>query len=139
VCSLGCRGGENIGVDLSADTPRFIIHRPVLGWPFRWPMVNAFVIASDEDGAVWELRSTDPSGLPARQLAIIYGRVPSGFYQVVPDENAAPKALRHGRIYYVGATGPKAVFRTVFSLPISPQELPKPSKPVPRTSARDGR
>jgi hypothetical protein len=121
-CSFGCGGGENIGVDLSADAPRFLIHRPILGSPFRWPRVTAFAIASEEDDAMWELRSTNPAGLPARHLAIIYGRVPPGFYQILPNDNATPAALRKGRLYYVGATGPEAAFRTVFSLPIDSLE-----------------
>lgn len=139
MCSLGCGGGEHIGVDLSADVPRFIIHRPSLGWPVRWPLVNAFVIASEEDGAVWELRSTDPSGLPARRLAIIYGQVPSGFYQVLPSENVAPAALRKGRLYFVGATGPKAGFRTVFALPIGPRGSPGSSNSSPQAKSHDDR
>ncbi len=138
-CSPGCGGGENIGVDLSADAPRFLIHRPTLGWPFRWTMVDAFVIASEEDGAVWELRSTDPAGLPARRLAIIYGQVPSGFYQVLPSESAAPAELRAGRLYYVGATGPKVGFRTVFALPIRSRGSPGSASSPPRSEGHDDR
>ncbi len=139
MCSPGCGGGENIGVDLSADAPRFILHRPVSGWPFRWPMVDAFVIASEDDGAVWELRSTDPTGLQARRLAIIYGQVPSGFHQVLPKENAAPAALHAGRLYYVGATGPHERFRTVFALPIRPRGSPGSSNSPLRGERRDDR
>jgi len=129
VCSLlagGCGASDRIAIDLSAPTPRFILNKPTWGWPFRWPMVNALAIASKQDGALWEIRTTDPDGLAAHRLAIIYGQIPPGFYQVVPDDNAHPPPLRAGRNYFVGATGPDATFRAVFALPIQAGTAPPP-------------
>lgn len=117
--ATGCGGPHAITVDLSADQPRFIIHQMTWGWPFRWPMVDDFVIASEEDGALWELKSTDPAGVPARRLAIVYGDVPPGFTQVHPEGVSRPKALLPGRSYYVGATGPVSIYRVVFALPVA--------------------
>ena len=118
VASLsGCTDPSTIEVDLSADKPRFTIDHTAWGWPSQWPRVNDFALASEEDGLLWEIRATDPDGCSAHQLAIVYGDVPTGFYQVAPGENARPPRLRCGRTYYVGATGSSSVYRAVFALP----------------------
>ncbi len=107
-----------IGVDLTADHPRFVFHHPTWGWPFRWPKVSELAVASDEDGLLWKLEATNPAGQAAQELVIVYGEAPDGFSQVEPQGNARPKMLTRGRVYYVGATGPGAVFRAVFALPV---------------------
>lgn len=107
-----------IGVDLSTDRPRFVLHYATLGWPFRWPKLSSLAVASDEDGLLWKLDATDPDGVAARELAIVYGETPDGFFQAEPPGNARPKSLTRGRVYFVGATGPEAVFRAVFALPV---------------------
>lgn len=115
----GCHRSNVIKVDLSAHPPRFVIDH--YGWPapFRWPRVTDFAIASEEDGAVWELRSETMDGVPARKLAIIYGEPPPGFVQVTPAKGTHVRALVPGRTYYVGAVGPTAVYRIVFALPVA--------------------
>ncbi|MFQ5429664.1 MAG: hypothetical protein ACE5E1_05065 [Phycisphaerae bacterium] len=118
VVPTGCSGDYTIRVDLAEKRPRFIMHAPTWGRPFRGPKVSAFAIASNEDGELWELRSTDPGGEPARRLTFVYGEVPPGFFQVFPADDARPKPLRPGRTYFVGATGPASTFRAVFALPV---------------------
>ncbi len=125
----GCHRSNVIEVDLTTPPPRFVIDHH--GWPapFRWPRVTDFAIASDEDGAVWELRSEKMEGVPARMLAIIYGELPPGFLQVTPAKGARARPLVPGRTYYVGAVGPSSVYRIVFALPVGYWE-PMPSHPT---------
>ncbi len=124
VSSLGCGARDEqtvqyeIGVDLTADHPRFFFHHPTWGWPVLWPKVSELAVASDEDGLLWKLEATDPGGVAAQELAIVYGEAPDGFFQVEPQNNTRPRHLTRGRVYYVGATGPGAVFRAVFALPV---------------------
>lgn len=128
VAFLGCNRPQEIQVDLSADEPRFIIDHA--GWPrpFRVPRVNEFAIGAEEDGVVaWHLKSGIPGGEPADNLAIVYGRVPSGFYQVVPAEDAAPKSLVPGRTYLVAAGGDEQIYRIVLALPVSVKRSDKAS------------
>ncbi len=131
----GCGDPTAIAVDLSADKPRFVIHHVTWGWPFRWPRVQEFAIASNEDGALWDIKSIDEAGVPARELGIVYGEVPPGFAQVSPEQDARPKPLVGGRMYFVGATGPESVYRTVFALPIG-MLGPPPDRPLPQTPKR---
>lgn len=114
----GCQRDGVIEVDVTAQPPRFIVHHR--GWPapFHWPRVTEFAMASEEDGAVWELRSSSPDGEPARQLAFIYGEVPPGFVQLAPDKAARVHPLVVGRTYFVAAGGPSHVYRIVFALPV---------------------
>lgn len=114
----GCQQAEVIEVDVTAHPPRFIVDHH--GWPrpFWWPRVTEFGIASEEDGALWELRSASTGGEAARQLAIVYGEVPPGFVQVTPDKSAKPAPLVQGRTYFVAAGGPSSVYRIVFALPV---------------------
>lgn len=103
---------------------RFIVDHE--GWPrpFVCPRVSEFVIASDEDGTVWELESEDSKGIAARELAFVLGEAPPGFRQVSPENNARPKPLTPGRTYYVAAGKPKGVYyRMVFALPLSTLEM----------------
>ncbi|MCG8404311.1 MAG: hypothetical protein MI923_03840 [Phycisphaerales bacterium] len=132
----GCADPTAIDVDLSADKPRFTIDHADWGWPFRWRRVSDFALASEEEGLLWEIRSTDPDGCSARQLAIVYGDVPAGFYQVAPEENARPARLRSGRTYYVGATGTSSVYRAVFALPVARLGMPVESSGVQRREDR---
>lgn len=114
----GCSDPTRIKVDVSAEKPRFLIHHPTWGWPFRWHRIDEFVLASDEDGVVWQLRSADAVGVQTRELAIVFGEVPMGFAQVFPAQELSPEKLKAGRTYYVGATGPKDErYKAVFALP----------------------
>ncbi len=129
-----------IAVDLTADHPRFVFHHPTWGWPFRWPKLSSLAVASDEDGLLWKLDATDPGGVAARDLAIVYGETPDGFFQANPPGNARPRPLTRGRVYFVGATGPDSAFRAVFALPVGPYgPAPRPdwlpdSQPADRPS-----
>ena len=67
---------------------------------------------------VWECKTADPTGVPARQLAIIYGETPAGFLQVFPKKPARPAPLHPGRTYFMGATGSEIDYRAVFALPV---------------------
>ena len=120
---IGCGEPGAIAVDLSSTPVRLIINHQ--GWPrpFWWPRVTEFAIANDRDELVWQLASTDPAGLPAHQLAFVYGRVSPGFHQLFPVDAAPPPPLRPGRSYYVAAGGPRSLYRMVFSLPQDPAEL----------------
>lgn len=120
ICLAGCGDQTIIEVDLSADKPRFTFDHSAAGWPFRQPKIDAFALASESDGLLWEIRALTPDGHPVRGFAIIYGDVPEGFHQIAPEGDARPRPLRSGRTYYVGATGPKSVYRTVFALPVEP-------------------
>lgn len=135
--ATGCVDHSQIVVDLSADEPRFIIHHPGFGWPFLWPRVQEFAIASDEDGSLWELRSTSPDGVAANQLAITYGEPPDGFFQAHPAENARPRRLKRGCTYYLGANGTAGSYRGVFALPIEANLLTPEPDLVPGAT-RDG-
>ncbi len=106
-------------MDLSADGPRFIVDHS--GWPrpFRIPRVNEFAIGTEDDVVHWHLKSSLPSGEAADNLAFVYGRVPSGFFQVIPADDAAPKPLVAGRNYLVAAVGEDQVYRIVWALPVS--------------------
>lgn len=121
-CSLGpisgCSVEGPIEVDCTSHPVRFIVnHR---GWPrpFWSPRINEFAIASEADGPVWQLQADDSLGVPARQLAFVYGQIPPGFIQIFPDNAARPKALKPARNYFVAAGGPKAVFKMVFAVPV---------------------
>ena len=120
ICAFsgGCIEPEPVQIDLTSRPIRFIIDHE--GWPrpFWWPRVTEFAIASEEDGPVWELHSEAPKGVLARNLGIVYGEVPPGFYQTFPDQNKHPVQLGMGRTYYVAAGGPKALYRLAFALPI---------------------
>jgi len=114
----GCSKPQTITLDFSSAPVRLIINHA--GWPrpFMCPRVNQFAMASNEDGAVWELESDDPGGVAARQLAMIYGEVPPGFHQITPAGTARAPALVAGRTYFVAAAGPESVYRIVFALPL---------------------
>ena len=73
-----------------------------------WPRVKEFAVASAEDGVVWQLECGASGGLMARDLAILYGRVPSGFVQVSPAAGKAPAPFVRGRSYYIAAGGDDA-------------------------------
>lgn len=122
----GCQSVGVIEVDVTAQPPRFIVHHQ--GWPapFHWPRVTEFAIASEEDGAVWELRSASSDGEPARQLAFIFGEVPPGFFQLTPDKAARARPLVVGRTYFVAAGGPSYIYRIVFALPVDTWTLDRP-------------
>ena len=79
-------------------------------------------MGSEEDDLLWQLRATDDRGQLAHKLAFVYGEIPPGFEQVFPAVGRSPRPLTAGRSYYVGAAGPKAVYRSVFALPISSDE-----------------
>lgn len=134
VVFTGCNDPGTIDLDFTGQPVRFFIHHR--GWPrpFHWPRVTEFAIASEEDGAIWQLRSEDSEGQPARELAIIYGRLPPGFVQEFPAGSTAPVPLQRGRTYYVAAGGPRAVYRMVFALPITALEHEHP-RPTTTTSA----
>ncbi|HVP11924.1 MAG TPA: hypothetical protein VMV94_12150 [Phycisphaerae bacterium] len=120
----GCGRPETVEVDLSSSPARFIVDHA--GWPrpFWWPRVTEFAIGSEEDDLLWQLQATSDRGELAHKLAFVYGQVPPGFAQVFPAVGTAPKPLIPGRSYFVGAVGPKAVYRAVFALPVSPEEAP---------------
>lgn len=114
----GCAVEGPIEVDSTTEPVRFIInHR---GWPrpFWSPSITEFAIASEEDGPIWQLESADGAGVTARQLAIVYGQIPSGFVQAFPEQAKDPAKLKPGRNYFVAAGGPKAIFKVVFAVPI---------------------
>jgi hypothetical protein len=130
----GCGRPEAIEVDLSSMPVRFVIDHS--GWPrpFWWPRVTEFAMGSEEDDLLWQLEATDSRGELAHKLAFVYGEVPPGFAQVFPAVGRCPRPLTPGRSYYVGAAGPKAVYRSVFALPISSDEaarLRSANPPVP--------
>ncbi len=119
LCVFGCHDPTVIDVDFSDETPRFLIHHRTWGWPVLWPRVNAFAIASDEDGKMWELRSRLPEGVPARDLVFEYGETPTEFRQTFPIHDARPRRFSGGRNYFIGATGPNDErYRMVFGLPM---------------------
>ncbi len=123
LAAAGCSSPEGtIDVDLSSVPPRFIVDHKHWPRPFWWPRVNEFAIGSEKDDLLWHLHSADGLGDSARSLAFVYGQVPSGWVQAFPADGVRPKALVAGRSYYVGAVGPKAVYRVVFALPLSPEE-----------------
>lgn len=113
----GCNRPGAIDVDLTSHPVRFLIDHQ--GWPrpFVCPRVTEFAVASDEDGAVWQLAAESAEGIPARELAIVYGELPRGFVQIVPASGQPPR-LMEGRTYYVAAGGPRSVYRIVFALPL---------------------
>lgn len=114
----GCAVEGPIEVDSTTEPVRFIInHR---GWPrpFWSPDITEFAIASEEEGPIWQLEAATGQGVKARQLAILFGRVPSGFVQTFPAQAEKPRRLKPGRNYFVAAGGPKAVFKVVFAVPI---------------------
>lgn len=124
LAASGCSDPEGtVDVDLSVMPPRFILDHQ--GWPrpFWWPRVTEFAIGSKEDDLLWQLQAADDFGQLARNLAFVYGQVPSDWSQTFPAEGAKPKPLVPGRSYYVGAGGPEYVYRVVFALPLSPGEL----------------
>jgi hypothetical protein len=119
----GCRDPETIQLDFTSHPVRFIIdHR---GWPrpFWWPRLTEFAIATEEDGAIWQLQAPVDDGPLARNFVITYGEVPPGFMQVFPEKQDPPAPLRTGRRYFVAAAGPASVYRMVFSMPIGPRDL----------------
>ena len=129
----GCSDPQTITLDFSSNPLRLIIdHR---GWPrpFMCPRVTQFALASNEDGAVWELESDDARGVPARQLALIYGQVPPGFHQITPSGSVKAPVLLSGRTYFVAAGGPRSIYRIVFALPVDALEAIRggPVAPVP--------
>jgi hypothetical protein len=113
----GCARTETIGIDLTTTPIRFIIDHD--GWPrpFWWPRITEFAIATEE-GDVWELRSEAQDGVLARNIGIVFGEVPPGFYQTFPEGNLHPVRLDMGRTYYAAAGGPKSIYRLVFALPV---------------------
>jgi hypothetical protein len=133
--ATGCGRAETVEVDLSSTPVRFVIDHS--GWPrpFWWPRVTEFAIGSEEDDLLWQLQATDASGKLAHKLAFVYGEVPPGFTQVFPAVGKAAKSLIAGRSYYVGATGPNAVYRAVFALPIGPEEASRRSTSRPARAA----
>ena len=128
--AAGCGDPEPVQVDLSERPIRFLIDHH--GWPrpFWWPRVNEFAIADDKDELIWHLKSSDPRGELAHQLAFVYGRVPPGFYQVFPEKDKAPSELRRDRTYYVAAGGERALYRMAFSLPVTALEFNQPQPPA---------
>lgn len=131
LASAGCRSTWPIEADLSAASPRFEMHGRTWGWPVRWPHISAFAIGADDE-SLWEIETIDQKGVPARQLAIVYGEVPEAFVQNHPPNNARPKPMVPGRSYFVAATGPNdEVFRTVFAVPIGPLGAPPESDWTP--------
>jgi len=135
----GCSNQEGtIDVDLSVSPPRFIIEHQ--GWPrpFWWPRVTEFAIGSNEDDLLWQLQAADDFGELACGLAFVYGQVPAGWQQVFPAEGARPKPLAAGRSYYVGAGGPKSVYRVVFALPLSMEEAAERRRSSPVPGKNDG-
>lgn len=120
--SSGCSKPQTITLDFSSAPVRLLINHQ--GWPrpFSCPRVTQFAMASNEDGAVWELESDDPGGVAARQLAMIYGEIPPGFHQITPVGSARAPALISGRTYFAAAAGPRSVYRIVFALPLDTLE-----------------
>lgn len=134
----GCGGPGTIDTDTTSTPVRFIVNHH--GWPrpFWWPRVTEFAVGSEEDDLVWHLQATDSLGALTHNLAFVYGEAPPGFQQVYPPAGVMPKPLAPGRSYYVGATGPNAVYRVVFALPLSPEEAMQrrpPAAPPPPASA----
>lgn len=116
--TVGCAVEGPIQVDSTAEPVRFIVdHR---GWPrpFWSPRITEFAIASEADGPIWQLESADAIGVPAKQLAFLYGEVPPGFVQLFPEQARRPIRLKPSRNYFVAAGGPKAVFKMVFAVPV---------------------
>jgi hypothetical protein len=144
VSPIGCGARDDevvqydIDIDLTVDHARFVFHYPTWGWPIRWPTVSSLAIASDEDGLLWRLEATDPEGVPARELTIVYGETPDGFSQVDPSGNVRPRPLTRGRVYFVGATGRGSVFRAVFALPVGRYGAPPRHDWVPDSQPADG-
>ncbi len=126
----GCGKPECIKIDLSGEEPRFLIHKPGWGWPFLWPRVDALSIASEEEGEVWRLKATDPTGVPARHLAVVFGQPPNGFFQELPENEAKPKPLVPGRNYFIGAVGQSLACGIGFALPVG-QFGATPMRPLP--------
>jgi len=57
----------------------------------------------DTQKAIWEIRKRDsPTATPIR---VIYGVVPTGFQQIVPEGNVIPTAVVSGKKYYYWAQG----------------------------------
>lgn len=124
IAVIGCGNLNRIEVDLSTATPRIVISGRTWGWPFVWPRVSGIAIATDTE-PVWELESVDKAGVPARNLAIIYGEVPGGFTQTYPGNDARPGRVVPGKTYFVGATGPnEETYRAIFALPVDPLGAP---------------
>lgn len=132
--AAGCSVEGRIDVDASALPSRFHIHQK--GWPapFYIPRITEFAIASEEDGPIWQLEAESGKGVMARNLAIEYGILPTGFVQVYPEGDQKPTALRTGRTYFVAAGGPKAIYRMVFALPV---ESWRPISPTPAQKEPD--
>ena len=110
-------------MDLSSRPIRFIIYHQ--GWPrpFWWPRVNELAVADNQDALIWHLKSSNAQGELAHQLAIVYGRVPPGFYQVFPEGDKAPAPFQRDRTYYIAAGGDHAIYRMAFSLPVEALEF----------------
>jgi hypothetical protein len=132
----GCIEPEPVQIDLSSNPIRFIIDHQ--GWPrpLWWPRITEFAIASEEDGQIWELHTEGSKGVLAREIGIVYGEVPPGFYQTFPELNKHPARLEMGRTYYVASGGSKALYRLAFSLPVE-RGIPFHAVRQPTTSHPD--
>jgi hypothetical protein len=62
----------------------------------------------DRQKPIWEIRrSNSTAGTPidAVYVDVVYGKVPTGFHQLVPEGNFSPPALVNGRKYFYWAQG----------------------------------
>lgn len=57
----------------------------------------------DSQKPMWEIRNTNsPAGTP---INVVYGVVPAGFRQIVPEGNVLPASLVNGKKYFYWAQG----------------------------------
>jgi hypothetical protein len=130
--STGCQlPPQTIEMDVGAHPVRFLIHHQ--GWPapLMWPRIDDFAIATQEE-VIWQLKATSGRGVPARDLAIAFGKPPDDFAQVLPEQNKSPRPLVRGKTYFVAAGSKQCLYRIVFSLPVDAHlPLPTTTQPEP--------
>jgi len=115
---VGCQQPNQIDITFEDEQPILTLRATRWDAGLQPTLVTGLAIASERE-ALWEIESSDPSGVPAADLVIPYGELPRGFVQLTPSDRR-PRPLRRGVTYYIGATGPEnAVWRAVFALPVS--------------------
>jgi len=116
--AVGCHQSNQIDITLEGERPILTLRAARWDADFQPTLVSGLAIATEGE-AIWEIETSDPTGVPAADLVIPYGELPRGFVQITPPDRG-PRPLRRGETYYIGATGPDdAVWRAVFALPVS--------------------
>lgn len=86
--------GPSFALTGSGRLASFTIYAPIGGQKVAFP-------DGDVSSAVWQISSSKGyfQGAPVSGLNLIYGKVPEGYKQIVPDKLQGPPSLRPGLIY----------------------------------------